>query len=145
PVLAAGSEFPGFGPPVWAGVTAAVRSLQSCSVESCTVLYYPPPNAPTKPTCLSQDGGNWYDSLRKRPSDVFDEVAASDRRAGSGNDPVCYRLYIPASFATHGLENGYGIRTLPEGLGHKAVKTTRIYTQVLNRGGRGVRRPADTR
>lgn len=41
------------------------------------------------------------------------------------------------------LEAGYDIRTVQELMGHEDVKTTMIYTHVLNKGGKGVQSPAD--
>lgn len=63
------------------------------------------------------------------------------RQAGIQKKVGCHTFRH--SFATHLLQNGYDIRTVQELLGHKDVKTTMIYTHILNRGGKAVRSPLD--
>jgi integron integrase len=68
-------------------------------------------------------------------------VKEATRKAGLAKAVNCHTLRH--SFATHLLEDGYDIRTIQELLGHRDVKTTMIYTHVLNRGGKGVYSPMD--
>lgn len=63
------------------------------------------------------------------------------RKGGVEKNVSCHSLRH--SFATHLLEANYDIRTVQELLGHKNVRTTMIYTHVLNRGGAGVISPID--
>ncbi|OQY16712.1 MAG: integron integrase [Chloroflexi bacterium] len=75
------------------------------------------------------------------PSSLRKSIKRAARQAGIKKRVSCHTFRH--SFATHLLENGYDIRTVQELLGHKDVKTTMIYTHVLNRGGLAVHSPLD--
>jgi len=76
------------------------------------------------------------------PSGLQRTVKEAARKAGIQKRVTCHTFRH--SFATHLLQNGYDIRTVQELLGHKDVRTTMIYTHVLQRGGLAVKSPLDS-
>ncbi len=75
------------------------------------------------------------------PSGLQRAVKGAAGKAGIRKRVSCHTFRH--SFATHLLQSGYDIRTVQELLGHKDVRTTMVYTHVLQRGGLAVKSPLD--
>lgn len=115
---------------------ALERKYPNAASEWRWQFVFPQEHRWTNPLAGKQGRHHMHESLIQKA------VRGAARKAGIAKRATCHTLRH--SFATHLLESGYDIRTVQELLGHKDVRTTMIYTHVLNRGGKGVLSPADT-
>jgi integron integrase len=92
-----------------------------------------------------RDGGGRAVVIRRHHLDesVLQKAIHNAAQIAKIDKPVTAHTFRH-SFATQLLQNGYDIRTIQELLGHKDVKTTMIYTHVLQRGGLAVKSPLDS-
>jgi len=116
---------------------ALVRKYPNANREWKWQYVFPSTSLSTNPQ--SENGTQYRHHVHPSTIQRAVRIAAQNANVDKRVTPHTFRH----SFATHLLESGYDIRTIQELLGHKDVKTTMIYTHVVNRGAMGVRSPLD--
>lgn len=112
------------------------RKYPNAAREWCWQYVFPASRRYFDRTARNQRRHHLHESVLQRA------IKQAVRRAGISKPASCHTLRH--CFATHLLEDGYDIRTVQELLGHRDVRTTMIYTHVLNRNRHAVRSPLDS-